>query len=269
MSGYVSLTYFDLVLASGFLVLNGVLSIWLDLRLERKLLIAALRMVVQLVLVGLLLKTLFAVVSPWLTALVATSMFLFAGREVWSRQERKLSGLWGFTFSTAAIAFAGITITVIALSTMIRPEPWWTPRFALPLFGMILGNAMTGISLALDTLHSTVQRERRAIEAQLLLGATRWQATRPFLRRALRSGFMPIINAMAATGIVSLPGMMTGQILSGVDPTEAVKYQLLVMFLIGGSTGLGVLLATFGSVFRLTDERHRLRLERLTKPKAS
>ena len=78
---------------------------------------------------------------------------------------------------------------------------------------------------------------------------------------------MPIINSMAATGIVSLPGMMTGQILSGVDPTEAVKYQLLVMFLIGGATGLGVLLATFGSVWRLTDERHRLRLERLTNAK--
>jgi putative ABC transport system permease protein len=74
---------------------------------------------------------------------------------------------------------------------------------------------------------------------------------------------MPIINSMAATGIVSLPGMMTGQILSGVDPTEAVKYQLLVMFLIGGSTGLGVLMAVLGSVYRLTDERHRLRLDRL------
>jgi len=87
---------------------------------------------------------------------------------------------------------------------------------------------------------------------------------RPFTRRALRTGFMPIINSMAATGIVSLPGMMTGQILSGVDPTEAVKYQLLVMFLIGGSTGLGVLMAVLGSVHRLMDDRHRLRLDRLT-----
>ena len=85
----------------------------------------------------------------------------------------------------------------------------------------------------------------------------------PFTRRALRSGFMPIINAMAATGVVSLPGMMTGHILSGVDPAEAVKYQLLIMFLIGGATGLGVLGAVLGSVWRLTDQRHRLRLDRL------
>ncbi len=265
MSSYVALTYLDLVLASGFLVLNGVLSIWLRLELERKLLIAALRMTVQLILVGLLLKSLFAILNPWLTLLVAVSMITFAGREVWARQERKLKGFWGFGIGASAMAFAGASITVIALTTMIQPDPWWTPRFALPLLGMVLGNTMTGIILALDTLHSTVQREQRAIEAQLLLGATRWEATRPFVQRALRSGFMPIINAMAATGIVSLPGMMTGQILSGVEPTEAVKYQLLVMFLIGGATGLGVLMATLGSTRRLTDERHRLRLERLSK----
>ena len=263
MSEYVSLTYFDLVIASGFLVLNGALSLWLKLGLERKLAVAAIRMIVQLLLVGLLLKSLFAVVSLYLTALVAIAMIVLAGREVWARQDRKLSGLWGFSLGTGAMMFSGVTITVIALTTQIQPDPWWTPRFALPLFGMVLGNSMTGISLALDTLNTTVGRERTAIEAQLLLGRSKWEAIRPVTRRALRTGFMPIINSMAATGIVSLPGMMTGQILSGVDPTEAVKYQLLVMFLIGGATGLGVLLAVLGSIHRLMDDRHRLRLDRL------
>jgi len=267
MSSYIALTYTDLLLASIFLVINGLLSLWLHLGLERKLAIAAVRMVVQLILVGLLLKSLFSILSPWLTLLVATSMVLFAGREVWARQDRKLRGLWGFGIGTGAMAFAGAGITVIALTTMIGSDPWWTPRFALPVLGMVLGNTMNGISLALDALHTGISRERVSIEAQLLLGQTRWSALRPVLRRALRSGFMPIINAMGAVGIVSLPGMMTGQILSGVDPTEAVKYQLLVMFLIGGATGLGVLAATFGSVWRLTDERDRLRLERLTRPK--
>ena len=129
---------------------------------------------------------------------------------------------------------------------------------------MILGNAMTGISLGLNTLTGAIHREKASIEAQLMLGANRYRATRPVSREALTSGFMPIINAMAATGVVALPGMMTGQILAGVDPTEAVKYQLLVMFLIGGATGLGVLLAVLGGVWRLTDDRHRLRLDRLT-----
>ncbi len=269
MSSYISLTYFDLALASIFLMINGLLSIWLQLGLARKLLIASVRMIIQLVIVGLLLKSLFSIASPWLTLLVALAMLTIAGREVWARQERRLLGLWGYGIGTSAMVLAGAGITIIALSTMIGPSPWWTPRFALPLLGMVLGNAMTGISLALDTLHSSIIRERVAIEARLLMGYDRWRALRPMMRRALRSGFMPIINAMAATGIVSLPGMMTGQILSGVDPDEAVKYQLLVMFLIGGSTGLGVLLATIGSVWRLTDDRDRLRLERLSTPKSN
>ena len=143
MNVYVSLTYLDLVAASGFLVLNGVLSLWLKLGLERKLAVAAVRMIVQLLLVGLLLKSLFAVVSPYLTTLVAVVMIIMAGREIWARQERKLSGLWGFSLGTGAMMFSGVTITVIALTTQIQPDPWWTPRFALPLFGMILGNSMT------------------------------------------------------------------------------------------------------------------------------
>lgn len=267
MSGYISLTYIDLLLASVFLMINGALSIWLHLGLERKLAVAAFRMIVQLILVGLLLKSLFSILSPWLTLMVAIFMLLFAGREIWARQEHRLTGVWGYGIGTGAMGFAGAGITVIALISMIGTDPWWTPRFALPLLGMVLGNTMTGVSLALDTLHTTVRRERVAIEAQLLLGADRWSALRPALRHALRAGFMPIINSMAATGVVSIPGMMTGQIMSGVDPTEAVKYQLLVMFLIGGATGLGVLLASYGSVWRLTDERHRLRLERLTAAK--
>ena len=155
------------------------------------------------------------------------------------------------------------SVSVIALVLIVQPSPWWDPRFALPLMGMIMGNAMTGISLSLDTLHTALNREQRAIEAQLLLGAHKWQALRPFLRQAMRAGFMPSINAMAAIGVVSLPGMMTGQILSGVDPSEAVKYQLMVMFLIAGATGLAVILATLGSARALTDHRDRLRLDRL------
>ncbi|MDN3719873.1 ABC transporter permease [Roseibium salinum] len=198
------------------------------------------------------------------TLLAAAVMVVFAGREIWARQERRLTGLWGPGLGAGAMLIAGTLVTFYALAGQIRPDPVWLPQYALPLFGMVLGNTMTGVSLGLDTLHSGLAQGKREVEAQLLLGRTRWVAIRPVLRRALRSGFTPIINAMAATGVVSLPGMMTGQILSGIDPQEAVKYQLLIMFLLGGATGLGVLGATFGSIWRLTDTRHRLRLDRLT-----
>ncbi len=263
MTSYIPLTYGDLLLASMFLTMNALFSILLSLRLERQLIVSALRMVTQLFVVGLVLKTVFSLSSPWLTLLVATVMVTFAGREIWARQHRRLSGVWGIGLGGGSMLFAGTVVTVFALTTQIQPTPWWSPQFALPLFGMILGSTMTGVSLGLDTLHTALHSERAAIEARLLLGSTRWQAVSPAHQRALRSGFTPIINSMAATGVVSLPGMMTGQILSGVDPQEAVKYQILITLLIGGATGLGVLAATFASVWRLTDNRERLRLDRL------
>ncbi len=264
MTGYISLSWLDLALAASLLVINGGVSLWLDLRLERQLALAAVRMVVQLLLVGLILETLFATVSPWLTLLVALVMAAFAAHEIRARQERRLAGWWAHGIGGAPMTLVGLLVTVLALAAMIGPEPWYHPRYAIPLFGMVLGNSMTGIALGLNTLSTAVTRERAALEAQLMLGATIWQAARPALREALKSGFMPVINSMAATGVVFLPGMMTGQILAGVEPAEAVKYQLLVMFLIAGATGSGVLLSVYGALWRLTDERHRLRLDRLT-----
>ena len=263
MTGYIELSYFDLLLASVLLLFNAGLSLALGLRLERQMLLAALRMTVQLLLVGLVLQALFATVSLWLTALVALIMALFAGREILSRQERRLKGWWGYGIGSATMLLAGMVVTVLALNGPLRPEPWYDPRYAIPLFGMILGNAMTGISLGLDGLTSLVGRERAAIEAQLTLGATRWRALRPIAQRALRTGFTPMLNSMAAAGVVFLPGMMTGQILSGVAPEQAVKYQILVLFLIAGASGLGVLTAVLASIWRLTDDRPRLRLDRL------
>lgn len=269
MTGYIVLSYWDVALAAAFLVLNAALSLWLRLGLARQMLVAGARMVVQLLLVGLVLKTVFGLASPWLTLGLAALMAAFAGREIWARQERPMRGVWGPGLGAAAMTLAGSVVILLALTRLIEAEPWWSPRFALPLFGMILGNTMTGVSLGLDTLSTALHREAAAVEARLLLGATRWEATRPFARRAMRSGLTPIINAMAATGVIALPGMMTGQILSGVDPTEAVKYQLLIIFLIAGATGLGVLLAVNAGVWRLTDERHRLRLDRLSPPRGS
>ena len=128
---------------------------------------------------------------------------------------------------------------------------------------MLVGNSLSGVALVLDSMTSAAIRERAQIEARLALGATRFVAFEDILRRSLRTGLMPILNAMAAAGVVSLPGMMTGQILAGIDPVEAAKYQVLIMFLIAGATSVAVLAGALASVWLLTDERHRLRLDRL------
>ena len=261
---YIELDYGDLALAAVLVMVNAALSLALQLRLERQLLIAAARMIVQLVLVGLVLTTLFRLVSPFWTAVAALVMVLFAGREIMARQDRRLAGAWAYGLGTGAMLVAAGLVTIFALATQVRPEPWYDPRYALPLLGMILGNTMTGISLGLHALTSGAVRRQVAIEARIALGADRMSALLPVTREALKSALMPIINAMSATGLVALPGMMTGQILAGVEPVQAVRYQLLIMFLIAGGTGLGSLAAVLAGVYRLTDSRHRLRLDRLT-----
>lgn len=260
---YIQLAYGDLILPALLVVMDGALSIVLRLKLERQLAIAALRMVLQLVLVGYVLTFLFAAVSPLWTALAAFIMVLFASREIVARQKRRLPGTLSYSLGAGCTLLAAGTVTMFALLTELRPDPWYHPRYALPLLGMILGNAMTGISLGLDVLTNGLVREKAAVEACLALGGTRYQAMLPVIRDALRSGFMPIINGMAAIGLVSLPGMMTGQILAGVEPVDAAKYQLLIMFLIAGGTGLGTLAAVLGGAKLLTDNRHRLRLDRI------
>jgi len=269
MANYIALNYWELAIASVLILINAALSIIFGLRVHRSLLVAAIRMVVQLTLVGLVLTTLFSVVSLLWTGIAALAMVLFAGHEAAQRQDRRLSGWWSYGLGTGCMMMASVLVTIFALLAALRPNPWYDPRYAIPLLGMILGNCMTGVGLGLNTLTTSLVNRRASVEAQLMLGATREVAAAPVMREALRSALMPTINSMAATGVVSLPGMMTGQILGGVPPAEAVKYQILVMFLIAGGTGLGAVTAVLGGVYRLTDGRHRLRLDRLTAAKAT
>jgi putative ABC transport system permease protein len=127
---------------------------------------------------------------------------------------------------------------------------------------MVLGNTLTSISLALQTLNEGAERERSAIEARIALGATRLEAFSGLLRQSLRTATTPLLNSMAVAGVVTLPGMMAGQILAGADPNEAAKYQIMILFVLAGASGLGAFAAALGSVFLMTDARHRLRLDR-------
>lgn len=260
---YVVLSPLDIAIAALLLVVNAGVSIAFRLGQERALTIAAARMVVQLVLAGLILKVVFQQGSAVVTAVAALVMVLAAGWEAQARQRRKLKGWNAFAAGSGTLLFVGIVVAGFAVVAVIRPTPWYSPRYVLPILGMILGNALTGVALVLDAMTSNAHRDRTAIEAQLALGATRFDAMRASLRDALRTGLIPIINAFAATGLVALPGMMTGQILAGVDPIDATKYQIVVMCLIGGGTALAAVATALWSVALLTDERHRLRLDRL------
>ena len=164
-------------------------------------------------------------------------------------------------FLTAA---AGIPIGyTLALLVIIGVEPWYQPQYLIPLLGMLLGNTMTGIAVSLDSLTRQTIDKRHQIEARLALGHTAAEAIGDIRRDALRAGLIPIVNAMATAGIVSLPGMMTGQILAGSPPMEAAKYQLMILCLIATGTGLGSISAVMLASRRLFDRRERFCRDRL------
>ena len=264
----ISLTALDLTIAAALVLLLAGLSLIMKLGLARSVVVAGSRMTIQLLLIGLVLRALFENVRlSWIVPVVAV-MIGISGYEVVRRTRYRVAGPWGYAIGTASMFLSSFILTVFALIVIIGPTPWYHPQYAIPLLGMVLGNTMNGISLAMDHLTSSVVRDRRVIEAQLALGYTSYRAISGFRRESMRVGLIPIINAMSAAGIVSLPGMMTGQILSGTPPVEAVKYQILIMFLIAGITGLGTLIAVVLLTRRMFDERQRLRLDRLMMPES-
>ncbi len=261
--GVIALTYHDLLLSAVLVLLLAAVSIALSLGIAQGLLIAGVRTVVQLLLVGQVLKVLFENASLTWVVLMALVMLAVATREVGARQTNPMSGLWGIGLNAGALFVSSFGVTVLALFVVLKPQPWYMPQYAVPLLGMLLGNAMTAIALGLDRLTSAAVRQRNQIEARLALGHPWRRAMTDIQRDSVHVALVPIVNAMAAAGVVSLPGMMTGQILAGIPPLEAVKYQIVIMFLIAGASGLGALSAIYLGARRLFDDRQRLRLERL------
>lgn len=259
----ISLSPWDLALASLLVLGVAACSVLTRLGIARDLIIAALRTSVQLALVGLVLEIVFARGDLLWVAAIGMVMLLLAGREAAARQRRRFSGGWSFGVGTLAMFLSSFVTTILALLVVIRVRPWYEPQYAIPLLGMLLGNTMTGISLGMDRLTQGAWDTRAVIETKLALGSTANQAINDHKREAMRAGMIPMLNAMAAAGIISLPGLMTGQILAGSPPWEAVKYQILLMFLIASGTGFGTMAAVWLGARRLFDERDRLRLDRL------
>lgn len=259
----ISLSAFDLSLAAGLIVILSFVTIGLQLGIAKKLTLYSIRMTAQLLAVGMVLKYLFDNANPFLVILLSVVMLSVAGFEVQARPKKRLKGFAGMRISTLSMFVSSFCITLLALFIVIRVDPWYTPQYAVPLLGMMLGNTMNGIALATDRLTSLFYEQQDKVEQRLLLGQTWQQASKEIRQDCMRTGMIPIINSMAAAGVVSLPGMMTGQILGGTPPVEAVKYQILIMFLIAAGTGFGVVCAIWLISRYMFDERHRLRLDRL------
>lgn len=222
------------------IIITGSISYFLRLGLEKSLLWGTLRTFVQLTLVGYVLVYVFNYNNVWLVLAMITLMTFIASRTAVKRSAHvpNYPHMLAFLSLLASTYLVGSIVTIL----IIAPSPWYSPRIAIPIFGMILGNSMNGIALSLDRLYSEARSRSGEIEALLTFGATPWEAIRPCVIEAIRAGMTPTINSLMVVGIVSLPGMMTGQILSGTDPHEAARYQIVVMLMIAAAVAIGCLI---------------------------
>jgi putative ABC transport system permease protein len=257
------LAAWQVALAVALVIASGAISLGLRLGLERRLAVASVRTVVQLLLVGYILEWIFAT-SDWITIVaVMVAMSLIAGLAAVSRAQRSYRGIR--LDSILSMWLSSWVVTSVALFGIVQPEPWYKAQYAIPLLGMILGNTLNGIALGLDRLGEELDVKRGEVETLLALGATRWEAARTPIQEAVRTGMIPIINSMMVVGLVSLPGMMTGQMLAGALPLEAVKYQIVIMFLIAAGAALGTVSVVLLGYRRLFNHDHQFVYSRLVK----
>jgi putative ABC transport system permease protein len=218
--------------------LAAAISFWQKADLERDIGIAALRSFIQLTAIGYVIKLIFEADTIWLVFVLLAVMVTFGALTARSRAKKVPDAFWPLLI---ALATAGATTLglVVALGVF---EP--TARYLVPVGGMVIGNAMTASAVALNRLGDEMADSRNKIEATLALGATAQEAAAPFVRRALRSGMITLVDSTKTTGLIFFPGTMVGMLLAGANPTDAVRLQLILLYALLGSVAIAGLVAT-------------------------
>jgi putative ABC transport system permease protein len=238
----IDVSWFDLAWACGLILIAVGIARWQGLGLAQRLLIGALRTIVQLVLVGYALIYIFALDRWYLVVAALLCMLMVATKAAVNRQHgasRKLLMITG----VAMLVASGFTLLYIS-TLVVRVAPWYNPQYLIPLFGMIVGSTMNAATIAAERLTSEITAPQAEIEAYLALGANYQQASQQPVRQALRASLIPTVNGLMVVGIVTLPGMMTGQILAGSSPLIAIRYQIVVVFMQAAAVAITTAMAT-------------------------
>ncbi len=239
-SGYVAISFGQLFFSVSLILITGMISVFLKLGLLKNLLWGTLRAFVQLMLIGYVLTYIFKL--NWLPVIIAVILLqcYIASREATHRIKKAPDNpaLASFFSLTASTFIVGIIVVVLIIS----PHPWYSAQIMIPIFGMLLGNSMNAIALCLDRMYAEINSHIDEVEQLLCFGASPWEAVVPYARKAVAAGMMPTINSLMVVGIVSLPGMMTGQILAGMDPALAVRYQFVVQVMIAAAVAIGCMI---------------------------
>lgn len=240
MDTLITLDLIQLGWVLGLMLIAIGLALWQQVGIAWNLIIGTGRTILQLLVAGYFLELVFELQSPWAVLLVVVVMIGVATGVSRNRISTKLSSLWPWIGGSLAISTIVTLVYVIVL--VLQPEPWYSPQYWIPLGGILLGNAMNASAIAGERLVSALSRSQVEIETYLSLGATPAQATMTYRQESIKAGMIPIINSMMVVGLVTLPGVMTGQILSGIRPITAVSYQILIMMVLAFSNLVATIL---------------------------
>lgn len=241
MNGAIDLQLWQMLAAYIFVVILLIIVRIRGIKREREILISSIRMTLQLILTGYVLVYLFDNPNPFITIVVIILMETFSIFNIFKRSKVDLSK--SLKRIVALSMVIGTTSCLFYfIFVVINISPWYSPRYFIPIAGMLIGNSMTGISLGVTRLVDGMQTQKHLVESALMLGATPKMASKEIVDNAFDSAVLPTINSMVGMGIVFLPGMMTGQILSGTSPVTAIAYQIAIMLGILGSVALTVII---------------------------
>lgn len=241
MNSIIDLTAIQVALAYGFVVMVLIIVRIRGISKEKELLISSIRMTLQLVLAGFVLVYIFEQPSPWVTLAIIILMEAFAVHTVIQKYRKTISPQLKKVIALSM--FLGtISCLLFFLLVVVRISPWYNPQYFIPIAGMLIGNSMTGVSLGTKSLIESMTTQRSWVEEALVLGATPKEATKNIINSTFDGAILPTLNSMMGMGIIFLPGMMTGQILSGVSPLTAIAYQIAIMLGILGAVALSVIL---------------------------
>lgn len=225
---------------TGFLIVMALIIDYKEkLELGKDILVAAVRAVIQLFIIGYVLGYIFDLNN----VIVTSAMVLFIiGNAAYHASLRAKNIDNGFKISLAAIGTGTlVSLSVLLLSGALK----WTPSQVVPITGMLASNAMTSIGVGYRTMHSKYTDQRQQVLERLALGATASQASKPIIRESIKSALAPSIDSTKTVGLVSLPGMMSGLMFAGVDPTAAIRYQIVVMFMILATTAFSTMISSY------------------------
>ncbi|EPQ52554.1 UPF0014-domain-containing protein [Gloeophyllum trabeum ATCC 11539] len=262
------LTYLNVALGLSFIAFNSFLSYNFRLGVGSALFTAALRCIIQLAIMSLLLKQIFETNNPWAVAGLACLLNVLGTTEtVINKSKRRFEHM----FPSVLISMMGATVPVSLIGSRFAMgiTPFWTPDQYVPIIGMLCGGTVSGINVAVSYALKELHENKDKVEVYLAFGASRFEASKPIVREALRLALTPNINQLSVIGMISIPGMMTGAILGGSSVEQAAKLQMVIMFMISSCTALSSIVSSCLAMTVMIDGEHRIRSDRMdTRPHA-